>query len=184
MIAAVRSVIAASTAAGSRLKWSGSMSANTGVAPVSATEFAVAAKVNDGTMTSSPGPMPAASRPRCRPEVPEFTATEARPCDQHVGELLLERGDLGTLCDHAGAQHAIDCLPLVIADDRLRGRDERVSHSLLPLSGLRRPLHISSTSRGTATRRHRARAGDRPCRPSRCAGRVHPPSGRSRARPS
>ncbi len=59
-----RSVIAASTAAGSRLKVPGSMSANTGVAPVSATELPVAAKVNDGTMTSSPGPTPAASRPR------------------------------------------------------------------------------------------------------------------------
>ncbi len=35
----VRSVIAASTAAGSRLNVSGSMSANTGVAPVSATEL-------------------------------------------------------------------------------------------------------------------------------------------------
>ena len=51
-------MIAASTAAGSRQKSSASMSAKTGVAPVSATEFAVAAKVNDGTMTSSPGPDP------------------------------------------------------------------------------------------------------------------------------
>ena len=34
------------------------MSTKTGVAPVSATEFAVAAKVNDGTMTSSPAPTP------------------------------------------------------------------------------------------------------------------------------
>ena len=48
MIAAVRAVIAASTLAGSRQKVSGSMSAKTGVAPVSATELAVAAKVNDG----------------------------------------------------------------------------------------------------------------------------------------
>ncbi len=55
------------------------MSANTGVAPVSATEFAVAANVNDGTMTSSPGPMPAARRPRWSPEVPELTATHVRP---------------------------------------------------------------------------------------------------------
>ena len=65
MTPTVRSVTAASTAAGSRQKKSGSMSTNTGVAPVSATEFAVAAKVKDGTMTSSPGPTPAASRPRC-----------------------------------------------------------------------------------------------------------------------
>jgi hypothetical protein len=48
-------------------------------APVSATELAVAAKVNDGTMTSSPARTPLESRPRCRPEVPELTATHARP---------------------------------------------------------------------------------------------------------
>ena len=78
MIARVRSVIAASTAAGDKQNESRSMSANTGVAPVSATELAVAAKVNDGTITSSPGPIPLARRPRWRPEVPEFTATHSR----------------------------------------------------------------------------------------------------------
>ena len=67
MMPTVRSVMAASTAAGSRQKVAGSMSAKTGVAPVSATELAVAAKVNDGTMTSSPGADAAASRPRCSP---------------------------------------------------------------------------------------------------------------------
>jgi hypothetical protein len=36
------------------------MSAKTGVAPQATTELAVAAKVKDGTMTSSPGPTPAA----------------------------------------------------------------------------------------------------------------------------
>ena len=46
--------------AGARQKSSASMSAKTGVAPVSATELAVAAKVNDGTMTSSP------ARPRTK----------------------------------------------------------------------------------------------------------------------
>ena len=75
----VRSVTAARTLSAARQNWSGSMSAKTGVAPVSATELAVAANVNDGTMTSSPGPMPAASRPRWRPEVPELTATHVRP---------------------------------------------------------------------------------------------------------
>ena len=48
MIAAVRSVTAARTLSASRQKWSGSMSAKTGVAPVRATELAVAAKVKDG----------------------------------------------------------------------------------------------------------------------------------------
>jgi hypothetical protein len=60
MMALVRGVIAASTAAGSIQKKIGSISTNMGVAPVRATELAVAAKVNDGTMTSSPGPMPRA----------------------------------------------------------------------------------------------------------------------------
>src|SRR5699024_5026772 len=75
----VRSVTAASTAAGSIVNVSGSTSTNTGVAPHTATVFAAAAKVKDGTITSSPGPRPSASIPRCCPEVPEFTATTSRP---------------------------------------------------------------------------------------------------------
>jgi hypothetical protein len=55
------------------------MSAKTGVAPAITTALAVAANVNDGTTTSSPGPMPAARRPRCSALVPEFTATQMRP---------------------------------------------------------------------------------------------------------
>ena len=133
MIAAVRSVIAASTAAGSRQKSSGSMSANTGVAPVSATELAVAAKVNDGTMTSSPGPMPAASSPRCSPDVPEFTATQARPRPKCSANSCLERGDLGSLGEHAAAHDAVDGGPLLVADERLGGRDEAFTASLLLL---------------------------------------------------
>src|SRR5665647_1258963 len=116
MMAAVRSVMAASTDAASRQYVCGSMSAKTGVAPVSATELAVAAKVNDGTMTSSPGPIPAASRPRCSPEVPELTATQVRPptsCSENsfstaatpdlgaavdVSRIGDSRGQLGALC--------------------------------------------------------------------------------------
>ena len=59
MIAAVLGPTAAATAAGSRQKVAGSMSANTGSAPASRTELAVAAKVNDGTITSSPAPIAA-----------------------------------------------------------------------------------------------------------------------------
>ena len=95
MMPTVRSVIAASTAAGSRQKSSASMSAKTGVAPVSATELAVAAKVNDGTMTSSPALTPADSRPRCRPDVPELTATQARPrpkCAENSSSKALTSG--------------------------------------------------------------------------------------------
>ncbi len=65
MIALVRDVIDASAGAqGSMQNEPGSMSADTGLAPISATEFAVAANVNDGTITSSPGPIPGRARPR------------------------------------------------------------------------------------------------------------------------
>ena len=46
---------------------------NAGCAPVSATEFPEAANVNDGTITSSPRPIPAASIPRWSAEL-LFTA--------------------------------------------------------------------------------------------------------------
>lgn len=54
----VAGVSAASTSAGSRFSVSGSMSTNTGVAPRSAKAAAVETKVNEGTITSSPGPNP------------------------------------------------------------------------------------------------------------------------------
>ena len=73
------SVIALSIRVGSMLYVTGSMSTKTGLAPVRATLFAVAAKVKDGTITSSPGPMPRESNARCNAEVPEFTATQFLP---------------------------------------------------------------------------------------------------------
>ena len=57
MIAAVRAVIAAATLLGIEAVVSGSMSANTVWPRRVATAFAVAANVNDGTITSSPGPI-------------------------------------------------------------------------------------------------------------------------------
>ena len=64
-MARVLGVIAASTAAGSRVKVFTSMSANTGVAPEIATELAVAAKVKEGTITSAPGSSSLARVARC-----------------------------------------------------------------------------------------------------------------------
>ena len=69
--AAVRAVTAASTAVGLEAEVSGSMSANTGVAPVSATAFAVAAKVNDGhdhlvARADAGGEQAEVQRPTCR----------------------------------------------------------------------------------------------------------------------
>jgi Transmembrane secretion effector len=79
MTAAVRGVIAAATAPGSMQKVAGSMSANTGVARARAATPAVAAKEKEGTITSSPGPMPRARRDSHRAAVPELTATQCRP---------------------------------------------------------------------------------------------------------
>ncbi len=73
MIAFVAGVIAASTAAGSTQYVSSSMSTNTGVAPVRATELPVAANVNAGTMTSSPGPIPNEAIAMCKAAVPLLT---------------------------------------------------------------------------------------------------------------
>ncbi|CAB4558281.1 unannotated protein [freshwater metagenome] len=52
------------------------MSANTGTAPASTTELAVAAKEKDGTITSSPALIPAAIKPKCSADVPLFIATQ------------------------------------------------------------------------------------------------------------
>src|SRR5690606_36878356 len=64
---------------GSSVKWRGSMSTNTGRAPARTTAFAVAAKLNDGTTTSSPCPIPTASSANSSALVPELTATQGRP---------------------------------------------------------------------------------------------------------
>ena len=57
----------------------GSISAKTGTAPVRATALAVAAKVKEGKIISSPGPTAADNYPRCNAEVPEFTAMQFKP---------------------------------------------------------------------------------------------------------
>ncbi len=58
-IARVRSVIAASTAAGSMLSVTGSTSAKTGVAPSRMKQFADATNDSGDVIASSPGPSPA-----------------------------------------------------------------------------------------------------------------------------
>ena len=74
-IAFVRSVIAASTAAGSRFSVRGSTSAKTGVAPSTTKQFADATNENGEVIASSPGPRPAARARRCSPAVPLESAT-------------------------------------------------------------------------------------------------------------
>ena len=75
MMARVRGVIAAATRAGSTLSVSARTSAKTGRPPRYSTTLPLAAKVSAATITSSPGPMPAAKAATCRAAVPEFTAT-------------------------------------------------------------------------------------------------------------
>jgi hypothetical protein len=67
-------VIAASTAAGSRLSVCESTSAKTGVAPSYSAQFAEATKEKGVVTTSSPGPTPARRIPRWSPAVPLETA--------------------------------------------------------------------------------------------------------------
>ena len=73
MTALVRGVTAAASAAGSRLKVAGSMSANTGLAPTRWAQPAVAKKLNGVVTTSSPWPTPSAIRATSRASVPDDT---------------------------------------------------------------------------------------------------------------
>ncbi len=77
-MAFVRWVTAASTAAGSRLYVSGSISAKTGVAPVAEIASALAMKVKGVVITSSPGPIPKARSTSSMAAVPELTPTACR----------------------------------------------------------------------------------------------------------
>ncbi len=110
------------------------MSTKTGVAPARTTEFATAANVNDGTITSSPGPTPEAIRPSSCPLVPELTATAVRPLEELVGELRLERGDLRALGEHPAAQYALDSCHLLVADERFGCGNECAVHGGCPSS--------------------------------------------------
>ena len=79
MIARVFGVIAASTLSRSMLRVTGSMSANTGVAPTSRITFAVATQEIGVVMTSSPAPMPAMRNAISIVQVPELKVRTGRP---------------------------------------------------------------------------------------------------------
>lgn len=79
MIAFVRGVIAFSTRPRSRLRVTGSMSTNTGVAPVSRITLLVATHDAGVVITSSPGPTPAIRRPISSVAVPELNTRTGRP---------------------------------------------------------------------------------------------------------
>ena len=70
MTALVRGVTAPATASGVTFSEVGSESTSTTSPPTYATAFADATYVIEGTMTSSPGPMPSATSARCSAAVP------------------------------------------------------------------------------------------------------------------
>ena len=90
----VRSVTAASTAAGSRLSVRGSMSAKTGVAPSYIAQFADATNEYGDVITSSPGPTPARRMQRWRPAVPDETAAQKR-APTASASICSKRGPVG-----------------------------------------------------------------------------------------
>ena len=97
MTAFVFSVMAASNPSGSRVWYASSTSTNTGVAPTWSMHVALAMKVCEGTMTSSPGPT--SSRRRAA-----ISATE--PFEQGVPAMAPQNSA------HS-APNALLCAPLI-----------------------------------------------------------------------
>ena len=180
MMPTVRSVIAASTRGGSRQKSSASMSAKTGVAPVRATELAVAAKVNDGhdDLVARPDPAREEAEVQARGAGVDRDAGAAEP--EVLGELLLERRDLGPLREHAGAQHAVDRLALLVSDDRL-GRGDEVVHSLASVEGLVVLVVDGRRSGGTPSSPSARRSRGTPARPTQRMRRAGTPATRAKS---
>ena len=61
---------------------------NTGVAPRSTNALTVDEKVNDGTMTSSPGPMSSSSAISSRACVPEVVEQDGRASEEIAQQVL------------------------------------------------------------------------------------------------
>src|SRR4029453_5581825 len=100
----VRSVIAASTAAGSRLSVCGSTSANTGTPPSKMKQFAVATKATGDVITSSPGSTPAMwqsmGSPAVPPAPPEDEAVRRRAEGDRGCDPLVPRLHTGDVAEH------------------------------------------------------------------------------------
>ena len=123
-IAFVRSVIAASTAAGSRLSVRGSMSAKTGIPPSYMKQFALAANEYGEVMTSSPGPIPAVIAEQMQARGSRGDGRRVRSADA-LGDELLEAVDRRPEREPARAQHLEHELLLALAEIRPRERDRR-----------------------------------------------------------
>src|SRR5664280_1035336 len=98
MTARVREVRCGSTVAAVMLPVTASTSAKTGSAPTYRTAFVVAMNENDGTTTSSPGPIPATCSARCSAVVQDDTATAYGDCMRaaNVSSNSLTRGPCAT----------------------------------------------------------------------------------------
>ena len=88
----VRSVIAASTADGSRFSVRASTSANTGVAPSKMKQFALEAKETGEVIASSPGPSSAIRAQQVQPGGAARDRGDIRRADP-LGQQLLEAVD-------------------------------------------------------------------------------------------
>ena len=107
MIALVRGVIAASILSRSMLRVTGSMSANTGVAPTSRITFAVATQEIGVVMTSSPGAYARDAQRDLHRAGAGIEGAHRTPAEIG-GKLFLEFLHLGAAGDPAGAQHVAD----------------------------------------------------------------------------
>ena len=110
MMAAVRDVTAASTAAGSIVPLSSSTSANTGVAPAIRMASPENAADTGEVMTSSPGPMPSGAQGQ-RDRVRAVSDADRVARAGMLGELGFERRELGPEHEPAARDHAVDRLP-------------------------------------------------------------------------
>ena len=130
MTARVRSVRTGATVAADRFAVPSSTSANTGVAPTYRTALVVAMKLKEGTTTSSPGPIPATTRPRCSAVVQLEVATawdaptdSAKPCSNSA--------DPRSLGDPARQHRGGSRVRLLLTEPGLHHRDAR--HRSSPL---------------------------------------------------
>ena len=91
MIARVRGVIAASTAARSRLRVTRSQSTNTGVAPTLTIMLRTVKKLWAHVITSSPGPIPASCSATSTAAVAEVRTRTGRPLQKSESDASNRR---------------------------------------------------------------------------------------------
>ena len=102
----------------------------TGVAPACTAPSAEAMKVCAGTITSSPGPMPAARSTSDSADVPDETPTQCAVC--RIGEFRLELLDLGS--------------------KRVRARPEQEERPPVRLQSARAVRRVRRSARGSRAR--------------------------------